>query len=216
MRFLKDDLLSMKEINCDSSNILERLSAASHGSDIYIITPEQYNVLKDLKSIDLVRALKGAKQSEYETKKIGLFNKYLIGSPLVLFDKQDKYNTRSFSFIFENKDAGIDTNQCEIVDNYPDICNLRDIAKYHTDNALYTDTPLEEIITSLINSSTQFYHVTNFGFLMKTTPKEYELQEQFTTKISKGMIPIRRTEITKDQAFWMLDEMCSDNAPTIE
>lgn len=215
MRFLKDDFLSTIEINCDSSNVFQQLSKISHGSDIYFISPEQYEKLKNLQGIDLVRALKGDNESEYENKKIGLFNKYLIGSPLVLFDKQDNNSTRSFSFIFQNKEADIEENECEVIDNYPDICNTRDIAKYHTDNAFYTDTPLEDIITSLIHSSTHFYHVTNFGYLMKSTPKEYELQEQITTRISKGKIPIRRTKISKVQALTMLDEMCSSNLPNL-
>lgn len=215
MRFLKDDFLTTKEINCDSSNIFELLSQVSHGSDIYLISSEQYETLRNLQGLDLIKALKGDNYSEYENKKIGLFNKYLIGSPLVLFDKQDSYSTRSFSFIFKNKDADIDINECEVIDNYPDICNTRDIGKYHTDNALYTDTPLEEIITVLINSSNNFYLITNFGYLMKTTPKEYEKQEKITTRITKGKIPIRRTKISKDQALSMLDEMCSDRLPNM-
>jgi len=69
MRFLKDDFLNTIEINCDSSNVFQQLSKISHGSDIYFISPEQYETLRNLQGIDLVRALKGDKESKYEKKK---------------------------------------------------------------------------------------------------------------------------------------------------
>lgn len=206
MRFLKDNIVFTEDIVCDASNIFELLSQVSHGSDIYQITTEQYNKLKELKGVELLKSL-----NECNTKQIGLFNKDLVGSPLVLFDKQDDLKTRSFSFIFANKDADIDKNECEIIDNYPDICNTRDIAKYHTDRALYTDTPIKELVESLIKNSENFYYITQYGFLMKTTPKEYHEQEKINTIISKGKITTRRKEISQKDSLQMLDEMCDNN-----
>ena len=211
MRFLKDEILSMKEIICDGTNIFDLLADISHGSDIYCITNKQYDTLKELKGIKLVRALKGEMYSQFENKKIGLFNKYLVGSPLVLFDKPDSSSTRSFSFLFQNYDAGVEENECEVIDNYPPICNTRDIVKYHTDNALYTDTPLEEIITCLINNSKKFYHITNYGYLMSTTPRQYEEREDSVIRITNGKIPIRRKQISKVQTLTMLDEMVASD-----
>lgn len=209
MRFLKDNILYAEEIICDSSNIFDLLSQVSHGSDIYQINTEQYNKLKKLKGVELLRSL-----NECNAKQIGLFNKDLVGSPLVLFDKQDDLKTRSFSFIFANKDTDIDKNECEIIDNYPDICNTRDIAKYHTDRGLYTDTPIKELVETLIQNSENFYHITQYGFLMKTTPKEYHEQEKINTIISKGKITTRRKEISQKDSLQMLDEMCDNNVYT--
>lgn len=215
MRFLKDKIFYTEEIICDSSNIFEFLSQVSYGSDIYQISTEQYDKLKHLEGLELVKAITtDEKNSIFNAKKIGLFNKNLIGSPLVLFDKQNKLKTRSFSFLFRNKEAEIDKNECEIIDDYPDIFNTRDIIKYHTDRALYTDTPLKEIIKNLINNSENFYHVTQYGFLMKTTPKEYQEQEKVNRIISKGKIPARRIEISQRDSIQMLDEMCGNTAPT--
>jgi len=206
MRFLKNEIINMKEVVCDASNIFDVLSDVSHGGYIYYVSPEQYERLQNMSISERSKALMDY-NSEYAQKRIGCFNKSLVGSPLVLTDKEDSYSTRSFVFIFKNPIKQIDSNDCEVVENYPSINTTRDIAKYTTDYGLYTDTSFEEMTKMLIEHSEKFYKVNNVyngGFLFHTTPKEAEKNDKTKNFISKGAIGKRRIEITREQALEMI------------
>ena len=151
--------------------------------------------------------------SVFREKRIGLHCKQLIGCPLILHNREDEYKTRSFTFAFKNDALGIKHNACEVIDNYPDFFNTRDVAKYTVDDPIFIDTNFEGIVKSLLTQTYKIYHVVHQGhgaFAMFDTPEQREKSYKYAMKLLHGNVELvghSREPITKTQAYQMLEEV---------
>ena len=216
MRFLKDNILRMSEYFLTPDSLFSVLGTVSYGSSIYQLSTEELEELKNMKTLDRVSELTSVEGSRFTARRIGLFNPNLPGSPLILSHKEDGF-VRSFVFILKNSQYNITHNDCEVVDNYPNIFDTRDISKYNIDHALFTDEDISSFIKSMMDICTRFYHVEKSGFLLRETPEDKEKEEKIKAYITHGKTTPRRTKITKKQTLQFLDEFIRENQePSID